>query len=155
LTLTDEINDNAGYSKILGFAKASKVPGMDETKITINQAFKKAARWQIIITLAFCVAYLLFSSKNAAISSFLGGMTALIGGYAGVMMTRRRVDQSAGSVLIALLKAELTKIMVICLQLLMIFKLYNGLVPLALIGGLAASVLVSGAGLGAVGNNKK
>ncbi|MCX7192462.1 MAG: ATP synthase subunit I [Proteobacteria bacterium] len=128
---------------------------MDDTKITINQAFKKAARWQIIVTLAFCAIYLLFSSVNAAISSFLGGAAALTGGYAGVLMTRRRVDQSAGSVLVALLKAEATKIMVICLQLLMIFKLYNGLVPIALIGGLAASVLVSGAGLGAVGNNKK
>lgn len=128
---------------------------MDETKITINQAFKKAARWQIIVTLVFCVVYLLFSSVNAAISSFLGGMAALVGGYAGVMMTRRRVDQSAGSVLVALLKAELAKIMVIFLQLLVIFKFYDGLVPLALIGGLAASVLVSGAGLGAVGNNKK
>jgi ATP synthase protein I len=128
---------------------------MDETKITINQAFKKAARWQIIVTVAFGFIYLLFSSVNAAISSCMGGIVALAGGYAGVLMTRRRVGQTAGSVLIALLKAELTKIVVIAVLLLAIFKLYNGLVPLALIGGLAASVLVSGAGLGAVGNIKK
>ncbi len=153
--MTDGINDNARYSEMPGVEKVSNISGMDETKITINQAFEKAARWQIIVTLAFCVVYLLISSVNAAISSFLGGAAALAGGYAGVLMTRRRVDQSAGSVLVALLKAELTKIMVICLLLLVIFKLYNGLVPLALIGGLAASVLVSGAGLGAVGNNKK
>lgn len=153
--MADRINDNADYSETLGIEKGIAISGMDETKITINEAFKKAARWQIIVTLFFCVVYLLFSSVNAAISSFLGGITALIGGYVGVMMTRKRVDQSAGSVLIALLKAELTKIVVISLLLLVIFKLYNGLVPLALIGGLAASVLVSGAGLGAVGNNKK
>lgn len=153
--MADRINDNAGYSETLGIEKLQKISGMDETKITINDAFRRAARWQIIVTLFFCVVYLLFSSVNAAISSFLGGITALVGGYAGVLMTRRRVDQTAGSVLIALLKAELTKIMVISLLLLVIFKLYNGLVPLALIGGLAASVLVSGAGLGAVGINKK
>lgn len=153
--MADRINDNAVYSETPGIEKVHQISGMDETKITINEAFKKAARWQIIVTLFFCVVYLLFSSVNAAISSFLGGITALVGGYAGVMMTRRRVDQSAGSVLIALLKAELTKIVVISLLLLVIFKLYNGLVPLALIGGLAASVLVSGAGLGAVGINKK
>lgn len=153
--MTDGINDNARYSETPGMEKVNKISGMDETKTTINQAFNKAAHWQIIVTLVFCVVYLLFSSVNAAISTFLGGAAALIGGYAGVLMTRRRVDQSAGSVLVALLKAELAKIMVICLLLLMIFKLYNGLVPLALIGGLAASVLVSGAGLGAVGNNKK
>jgi len=153
LTLADGINDNAAYSETRG--NVNIISGMDETKITINQAYKKAARWQIIVTLFFCVIYLLFSTLNASISSLLGGATALIGGYCGVLMTQRRTDQSAGSVLIALLKAEATKIMVISLLLLMIFKLYNGLVPMALIGGLAAAVLVSGAGLGAIGNNKK
>lgn len=153
--MTDEINDNARYSKECADENKNKNSAMDDTKITINQAFKKAARWQIVATLTICLVALLLTGVHAAISSFLGGMTALIGGFAGVQMTRQRVDQSPGSVLIALLKAELTKIMVISLQLLVIFKLYNGLVPLALIGGLAASVLVSGAGLGAVGNNKK
>lgn len=153
--MADGINDNAGYSEKTGVGNEKPVAGMDETKITINQAYKKAARWQIIVTLTFCIVYLLFSSLNAAISCLLGGLVALTGGYAGVLMTRRRVAQSAGSVLIALLKAEATKVMVICLQLLVIFKLYNGLVPLALIGGLAASVLVAGAGLGVVGTNKK
>ncbi len=151
--MADGINDNAAYSETRG--NVNVISGMDETKITINQAYKKAARWQIIVTLFFCVIYLLFSTLNASISSLLGGATALIGGYCGVLMTQRRTDQSAGSVLIALLKAEATKIMVISLLLLMIFKLYNGLVPMALIGGLAAAVLVSGAGLGAIRNNKK
>lgn len=129
--------------------------GLDETKTTINQAFKKAARWQIIVTLVMSVSSLMLISKNAGMSAFMGGLSALVGAYAGVLVTRSRVDQSPGGVLIALLKAEATKVIVICLQLLAIFKLYDGLVPLALIGGLAASVLVSGAGLGAIGNNKK
>lgn len=128
---------------------------MEDTKKTINQAFKKAARWQIIVTLVFCVVYLLIGTVNAAVSTLLGGVVALTGGYAGVLMTGMQSEQSAGSVLITLLKAEAAKILVICLLLFMIFKLYNGLVPMALIGGLAAAVLVSGAGLGAVGNNKK
>lgn len=57
--------------------------------------------------------------------------------------------------LIALLKAEATKVLVISAQLLAIFKIYAGLVPLALIGGLAISVLVAGAGLGVVGKNEQ
>jgi len=128
---------------------------MDDTKTTIRLAFNKAARWQIIVTLIFCVVSLLIGTVNAAISTLLGGVVAMTGGYAGVLMTRMQNDQSAGSVLITLLKAEATKILVICMLLLAVFKLFNGLVPMALIGGLAAAVLVSGAGLGAVGNNKK
>ena len=127
---------------------------MDETKITIKMAFEKAARWQIIATLTVAIASLLIFEVHAAVSALMGGMAAVFGGYVGVVMTRSRVDQSAGGVLIALLKAEIAKVMVISVQLLAIFKLYDGLVPLALIGGLAVSVLVSGAGLGAVGNNK-
>lgn len=153
--MTGGINDNAGNSKIHGEAEVNQITGMIDTKTTINLAFKKAARWQLIVTLFFCVVYLLFGSRNAAVSSLLGGVSALAGGYAGVLITRKKADQSAGGVLITLLKAELTKVMVISLLLLAIFKLYVGLVPMALIGGLAASVLVSGAGLGAIGNNKK
>lgn len=133
----------------------NSIAEMNKTKITIKQAFEKAARWQMIATLTICTAVLLFISVHAAISSFLGGISAIVGGYVGAVLTRSRVDQSAGAVLIALLKAEIAKVMVISVQLLAIFKLYDGLVPLALIGGLAVSVLVSGAGLGAVGNNKQ
>ena len=153
--MADGIKDNACNSKTLALEKVNQYTGMDETKITIKQAFNKAARWQLIATLTVGVASLLFISVNAAISAIFGGMSAVIGGYMGVLMTRRRVDQSPGGMLIALLKAEATKVMVICVLLLATFKLYDGLVPLALIGGLAVSVLVSGAGLGAVGNNKK
>jgi len=155
LTLADVIKDNACNSETSVQEKLNNSAGMDETKITIKMAFEKAARWQIIATLTVAMAALLFISVHAGISGFLGGMTAIIGGYAGVLMTRRRVDQSAGGVLIALLKAEITKVMVISVLLLALFKLYDGLVPWALIGGLAASVLVSGAGLGVVGKNKQ
>lgn len=153
--MNHEITDNAGHSVTHGCGKETSMSGLNDTKTTINQAFQKAARWQFIITLTISVAILMFIGKNAGMSAFLGGTAALAGGYAGVLVTRSRVDQSPGGVLIALLKAEATKVIVISLLLLAIFKLYDGLVPLALIGGLAASVLVSGAGLGAIGKNKK
>lgn len=155
MTLADGIKDNACNSETSVQENLNQGAGMDETKITIKMAFEKAARWQIIATLTVAIAALLIFEVHAAISALLGGMAAVLGGYVGVVMTRSRVDQSAGGVLIALLKAEIAKVMVISVQLLAIFKLYDGLVPLALIGGLAVSVLVSGAGLGAVGNNKQ
>lgn len=128
---------------------------MDETKNTIKIAFQKAARWQILATLTVGIATTLLISSHAGISVILGGLTAVTGGYAGVLLTRSRVQQSPGGMLIALLKAEATKVLVISAQLLVIFKIYAGLVPLALIGGLAISVLVAGAGLGAVGKNEQ
>jgi ATP synthase protein I len=155
LTLVEGIKDNARNSKVHVHNSSENIAGMDESTITISQAFKKAARWQIITTIAVGMASLLLVGVNAAVSSLLGGAAALIGGYVGVSTVRRQENRSAGGLLIDLLKAEAMKVAVISLQLLIIFKFYNELVPLALIGGLAAAVLVSGAGLQAVGNDNK
>ena len=53
---------------------------------------------------------------------------------------------NAGAILITMLKAEAVKIFIIALLLFLTFKLYNEhLVPVALILGLAASAILSGA----------
>ena len=51
----------------------------------------------------------------------------------------------AGAILIAMLKGEAVKIFVIALLLFITFKVYSDLVPMALIIGLAASAILSGA----------
>lgn len=78
----------------------------------------------------------------------------LVGGYAGLMMARRPSIAAPSAILITLLKAEAVKLLIIAMLLLVIFKYYQGLVPLSLIGGLAGSALASGAGLRAVNNEK-
>lgn len=69
------------------------------------------------------------------------------------MLIAQRPNGSApGAVLITLLKAEAIKVLVVAMLLLAVFKYYQGLIPLSLIGGLAGSALASGAGLRAVNN---
>ena len=91
------------------------------------------------------LAYVL-SGKHASISVVAGGVAVMLGGFAGMAIARRK-GTTAGSALIVLLKAEAVKIAVIALVLLGVFKFYEGLVPLALIGGLACAALISGAAL--------
>jgi len=119
---------------------------------TISRAFSKAARWQIIITVLITGVSLLVAGVNAAISAFAGGASAIVGGYAGMLIAQSPRGSAAGTVLITLLKAEVVKILMIAILLLITFKYYQGLVPLALIGGLAGSALASGAGLRTVNN---
>lgn len=126
---------------------------MENTKTIISRAFKSSARWQIISTLVLVFAALILVGTHAAVSVFMGGAAAIVGGYTGVVTTRNR-GTNPGGILIALLKAEAIKVAMIALLLLLAFKLYKGLVPLALISGLAAAVLISGAGLRALGNEK-
>lgn len=119
---------------------------------TISRVYSKAARWQIIITVLISGVFLLLAGVDAAISAFAGGVSVIAGGYAGMLVAESPKGSSAGTVLVTLLKAEVVKILMIAILLLITFKYYQGLVPLALIGGLAGSALASGAGLRAVNN---
>ncbi len=113
---------------------------------TMSLAFAKAARWQFIVTAVVGLIAFALAGKHAALSALFGGGAAIAGGFVAMRMTRRQAN-TAGGALVALLKAEVVKIGVIALVLLAAFKLYAGLVPLALIGGLAAAALISGAAL--------
>jgi ATP synthase protein I len=95
------------------------------------------------------------SGEHAAVSALAGGMSAVLGGLAGSMIARNGDKKNnAGSIIITMLKAEAVKIFVIVLLLFLTFKLYNEhLVPIALILGLAASAILSGAAF--IGLDKK
>lgn len=121
----------------------------------ISLAFSKAIRWQVIATAVAAVVAFLLADLHAAISALGGGGAAVVGGYVAVASTRGRQSSTAGSALLLLLRAEVIKIVVIALLLLAIFKLYTGLVPLALIGGLACSALMSGAAMRTLDENNK
>jgi len=125
----------------------------ENIRTTISRAFRDAARWQTITTMFLVFTAWMLAGMHAAVSVFVGGLSVLIGGYVGVATIRHRGGLTPGAVLMTLLKAEIIRITVISLLLLAAFKFYKGLVPLALIGGLAAAVLISGAGLRTLGND--
>ena len=111
--------------------------------------FKQMAKWQILATAAVALGAFYFSGLHGALSALAGGGAAVMGAFAGSLVARRAdKKQDAGAILISLLKAEGVKILVIAALLLLTFKLYTGhLVPLALIIGLAASAILSGAAI--------
>lgn len=113
----------------------------------LSLAFGKAVRWQIAATALAAVVAFALGGMSAALSAFGGGAAAVAGGYVAVRSTRSRQAATPGAALLLLLRAEVIKIGVIALVLLAIFKLYAGLVPLALIGGLACAALMSGAAM--------
>ena len=122
-------------------------------KTTINQVFGKAVRWQAIWTIIIAILAYVLAGPHASLSVVLGGAAVILGGCTAMMLIRKRAD-TAGSALISLLKAEAVKIFVIALVLLVVFKFYKELVPLALIGGLACAALISGAALRTLDQDK-
>lgn len=114
---------------------------------TISRAFGKAARWQIMVTIGIALLALIIAGIHAAISAVGGGAAVILGGVAAAALARKKQPSTAGAALLLVLKGEAVKIAVIALVLLAIFKFYESLVPLALIGGLAGAALISGAAL--------
>jgi len=103
---------------------------------------------QVIATLAVAIAAALLSGLHAGMSAILGGASVVIGAYVASMVAKRGDGKTEPSaILINLLKAEAVKILVIIVALVIIFGFYKQLVPFALIAGLAAAALFSGAAL--------
>lgn len=114
---------------------------------TLQRAFGKAVRWQIVATLLIAAVAFVLADVHVSLSIMGGGAAVMLGGFAAIVLARKNQPATAGSALLLLLKAEVVKIVVIALVLLAIFKFYEQLVPLALIGGLACAALISGAAL--------
>ncbi len=122
--------------------------------IKTAQVYKQMVKWQLLATISVAVmsfilaeSFGVVSGQYAAISALAGGMSAVMGGLAGALIARSGDKKNnAGAILITMLKAEAVKIFVIALLLFLTFKLYSEhLVPIALIVGLAASAILSGA----------
>lgn len=113
-----------------------------------TDVFSKMLKIQCLATLAVAVVALVLSGVHAGISAALGGVSVVIGAYfASKVANRGRHKTEPSAVLINLLKAEAVKILVIIVLLFIIFVVYKQLVPFALIAGLAAAALFSGAAL--------
>jgi len=103
---------------------------------------------QLIATLFVAVLSLAIAGLNAAVSAAFGGASVLLGALAASAIAERSSHyEDATAILLNLLKAEAVKIIVIITLLIVIFKMYAQLVPFALIAGLAAAALFSGAAL--------
>ena len=121
--------------------------------ITTVAVFSKMLRLQLIATAVVAIASLAITGLHAGLSAALGGATVIIGAFVGSKIAQRN-KQDATAVLVNLLKAEAVKVLVIVVLLLITFKVYKQLVPFALIAGLAAAALVSGAAMSKLDNLK-
>lgn len=113
-----------------------------------TDVFSKMLKIQCVATAVVAVVAIVLAGLNAGFSAVLGGASVIIGAYVASMVAKRGKNKSdASAILINLLKAEAVKILVIIVLLFIIFAVYKQLVPFALIAGLAAAALFSGAAL--------
>ena len=113
---------------------------------TSTAVFSKMLRLQLIATAVVAIASLIIAGSNAGVSALLGGTVVIIAAFVASKIAQRKSVEAA-AVLVNLLKAEALKVLIIIVLLFIVFKVYKQLVPFALIVGLAAAALVSGAAM--------
>ncbi|MBA3696181.1 MAG: ATP synthase subunit I [Methylotenera sp.] len=105
-------------------------------------------RWQLAATAVVAIIALFISGTHASVSALAGGFPVIMGAFIGSKIAQRSDSKKdASSILVNLLKAEAIKILVVVVVLFITFKVYKQLVPFALIVGLAAAALFSGAAI--------
>ncbi|WP_025871720.1 ATP synthase subunit I [Methylobacillus glycogenes] len=122
----------------------------------MDELLAKMIKRQVLATLVVSVlAFLVLNRYNVglhgALSALAGGGSAILGGLAAKWKLQNKTAVvGAGSVLVHILIAEAIKIAVIGISLLLVFKCYEKLIPIALIAGLAAAAIMSGAAIFAI-----
>lgn len=130
------------------FACVQAEMSMTTTANTTAQLSTAMLRWQVLVTMIVAVLSAVLSGVPAAISALLGGAAVILGAWVSSRIAARSAtSQQAGAVLVNMLKAEAVKILIIAIVLFAVFKLYQALVPFALVAGLGAAALFSGAAL--------
>ena len=113
---------------------------------TTAAVFSKMLRLQLIATAVVAIASLVISGLHAGVSALVGGAVVIVAAFVASKIAQRKSVEAA-AVLVNLLKAEAVKVLIIIVLLFITFKVYKQLVPFALIIGLAAAALVSGAAM--------
>lgn len=110
--------------------------------------YTRMLRLQGLATLAVTILAGLLAGQYAAYSALFGGVSVVLGAWcASRIVLKGQYKKEPTAVLLNLLKAEAVKIIVVAVFLFVVFKSFQALVPVALIAGLAASALFSGAAL--------
>ena len=106
---------------------------------------KDTFKWQLVLNAIVALVFGYFANLHAACSVLLGMTVVMICSFVGALVAQQaKSRKTPGSILMAILKGELVKIAIIATLLLLIFKFYVLLVPIALIIGLAITALMAG-----------
>jgi ATP synthase protein I len=111
-----------------------------------NSVFSSMLRWQLVATGTVVLVALFIFGVHAGISAAAGGLSVVVAAFVASKIAQRS-NKEASAILVNMLKAEAIKIFLVVILLFITFKVYKQLVPMALIAGLAAAALFSGAAL--------
>jgi ATP synthase protein I len=107
-----------------------------------SQAIRTVLRWQAVVTLALAAISAVAAGRHGALSAALGGLVSIAAGFGFAAVASFSRKDSAGLAMLAALRAEAVKIMLIVLLLWAVLSIYKNVVIVAFIGTFIVATIV-------------
>ena len=107
-----------------------------------SQAIRTVLRWQLMATAALAVIAALAAGRHGALSAALGGLVSFAAGLGFAAVASASRKDNAGTAILAALRAEAFKILLIVLLLWIVLTVYKSVVIVAFIGTFTVATIV-------------
>jgi ATP synthase protein I len=99
-------------------------------------------RWQVMATAALTLLAWFMAGVHGALSAALGGAVSILSGLGSAVVASMGKAESAGGILLAVLRAEAVKLGLIVILIWLVLATYQDVVAAAFLGSFVATVLI-------------
>jgi ATP synthase protein I len=108
----------------------------------LGKPIRTVLRWQVLATAALTLLAWALAGVHGALSAALGGAVSVFSGLGSAVVASMGKAESAGAILLAVLRAEAVKLGLIVILLWLVLATYRDVVAAAFIGSFVATVLI-------------
>lgn len=135
--------DTPTFNMTLALAENHTPPAPAQQRaVSAADSLLRAIQWQLVLTLVLALSSLFVFGLHAGMSAVLGGAVSIAAAWVFRWLVGRSRSLQLMDTLVSMLKAELAKVGVIIVGLLLCFVLYKDVVALALVGVFIVTTLM-------------
>ena len=108
----------------------------------LAKPIRTVLRWQVMATAALTLIAWILAGVHGALSAALGGAVSILAGLGSAVVASLGKAESAGGVLLVVLRAEAVKLGLIFILLWLVLATYRGIVVTAFLGSFVTTVLI-------------
>ena len=108
----------------------------------LAKPIRTVLRWQVMATAALTLLAWIVAGVHGALSAALGGAVSILSGLGSAVVASMGKAESAGGILLIVLRAEAVKLGLIVILLWLVLATYRNVVATAFIGSFVVTVLI-------------
>lgn len=109
---------------------------------SLAKPIRTVLRWQVMATAALTLLAAFLAGAHGALSAALGGAVSILSGLGSAVAASMGKAESAGGILLVVLRAEAVKLGLIVILLWLVLATYREVVATAFLGSFVATVLI-------------